>query len=115
MKPIDAYYSVREACMRRPELRFKDENISQEIAEGVQPAMLGFCYVATEVFCHLIPEARPYKHRELNHIFAKIGDEVWDLTAEQYKNIPDYNNAYRRNRRPLTKRAQLLLEEVNGK
>jgi hypothetical protein len=113
MDPIEAYYKIREACLRRPELRFSNhEDIEIEIARGIKPALLGFCYVATEVFCHLVPEARPYKHKERNHIFSKIGDHVWDLTAEQYETILDYDNSYRRNRRPLTKRGQLLLEET---
>ena len=114
MNPLQAWHEIRDACRRRPELRHKNYD---EYGIGVNPIpnlnpMLGFCYVATEVFCHLVPEARPYKHKELDHIFAKIGDEVWDLTMDQYDFVPDYENSYRRNRRPLTKRGQLLLEEV---
>lgn len=111
MEPIEAYYKIREACLRRPELRFSNHEGIENAGE-IKPPLLGFCYVATEVFCHLIPEARPYKHKEENHIFSKIDDQVWDLTAEQYTTLLDYDNSYRRNRRPLTKRGQLLLEET---
>lgn len=106
---------MREACIRRPELRFKaaenyDSNKDYEFL-GLNP-YTGFCHVATQVFCHLIPKAKIYARD--GHYFAKIEDKIWDLTAEQFNYLFPYSGAARvtLGKGRLTKRAQLLLEEV---
>lgn len=114
MEPIEAYYKIREACLRRPELKYKDakafdaENDQEWF--GKNPYH-GFCYVSTQAFCALIPEAIPYT-LDKQHYWAKIGDKIWDLTAEQFKFIVSYEDGRRVPRRKPTKRAQLLLEEA---
>lgn len=108
MEPIEAYYKIREACLRRPELRFKD-GIYREV--DLNP-YTGFCHVATQVFCKLVPGAKAYGRD--GHYFAKIGEHIWDLTAEQFDHTFRYGGAthVRLGKGKLTKRAQLLLEEV---
>jgi hypothetical protein len=114
MEPIEAYYKIREACLRRPELRFKggenfDSTMDYEL--NLKPYQ-GFCHVATQVFCNLVPGAKAYGRD--GHYFAKIGEHVWDLTAEQFDYIFRYGGAthVRLGKGRLTKRAQLLLDEV---
>lgn len=117
MKPIEAYYKIREACLRRPELKYKDdffESVDLEADKEFSLApFMGYCYVATLVFCHLVPEAIPYTSEDKRHYFARIDEKIWDLTSEQFQEIPDYEKSRRVPRKSkLTKRAQLLLEEV---
>lgn len=116
MEPIEAYYKIREACLRRPELRFKGgENpiVGGDYDMGLPPYK-GFCHVATQVFCYLVPYAKTFS--KSGHYFAKIEDKIWDLTAEQFDYLFPYKEADRvtLGKGKLTKRAQLLLEEVNG-
>ena len=68
--------------------------------------------MATQVFCKLVPGAKAYGRD--GHYFAKIEDKIWDLTAEQFPYIFRYGGAMhvRLGKGRLTKRAQLLLEEV---
>lgn len=92
MKAIDAYYLIRESCLKRPELRFKDwpEVPKNDVLINLRP-YTGYCYVATQVFCYLVEEAKPYKFDNPWHYYAMIGDKVWDLTAEQFGRVLDYN------------------------
>lgn len=114
MEPIEAYYKIREACLRRPELRFKggkDYDPTMDYDCELNPYK-GFCHVATQVFCHLIPKANAYGRD--GHYFAKIEDKIWDLTAEQFDYLFPYRGATRvtLGKGKLTKRALLLLEET---
>lgn len=115
MEPIEAYYKIREACLRRPELRFKGGEDFEPDKDydlfGLNP-FTGFCHVATQVFCHLVPEAKTYS--KSGHYFAKINNQIWDLTAEQFNYLFPYGGSDRvvLGKGRLTKRAQLLLEEI---
>ncbi len=116
MEPIEAYYKIREACLRRPELRFRggeDFNSEQDYSLFNLNPFTGFCHVATQVFCYLVPEAKTFS--KSGHYFAKIEDKIWDLTAEQFNYLFPYEQSNRvtLGKGKLTKRAQLLLEEVN--
>ncbi len=117
MEPIEAYYKIREACLRRPELKYKDPKFYNKEIDEISfknNRFYGFCYVATHAFCKLIPEAVPYTFGNKDHYYAKIGDKIWDLTAEQFNFILPYETGRRVPRRGPTKRVKLLLEEVNA-
>lgn len=115
MEPLDAYTAIREAILRRPELRFKRW---PDLPAGFDPTLLnpyhGFCYVATQVFCHLVEEAKPYSYWR-DHFWARIGDEIWDPTSDQF---PDGFTHYEEGKptrfKTLCARAEALLEETLG-
>lgn len=109
--PIEAYWAIREACLKRPTLRMKEWQGKEDDPMPDNPYM-GFCYIATEVFCYLIPESRRKKMHTVNHHFATIDGKVWDLTAEQFNYTLNYKKSYQLNRKPLTERARLLLEAI---
>ena len=112
MKPINAYYLIREACLRRPELKFRNPIPGEPDIFPHNP-FLGFCYVASFAFQQLVPEAEVWSFGDKTHYFNKIEDKVWDLTAEQFHEIMPYNEARRvRAKKGPTKRVQLLLEEI---
>ncbi len=82
MTPEIAYTLIRDAIRERPDLRYKGAVPASDPFPG--NPYRGFCYVATEVFCHLVPEAKPWCMDNGMHYWAMIGDERWDLTAEQF-------------------------------
>jgi hypothetical protein len=115
MEPLEAYYRIREACLRRPELKYKDGYIfdgEKDEEYFKNNRYMGFCYVATFAFCNLVDRSIPYTTKDKTHYWAQIGDKIWDLTAEQFKFIYPYNEGRRVPRKKLTKRTQLLLEEA---
>lgn len=119
LDPIEAYLSIREACLKRPELRFKgwpeEPKDIPDDSWGLTPYQ-GFCYISTQVFCHLIPDAKPYKMRAPWHYYAMIDDKVWDLTAEQFKYRLEYKilGVRTRFKNPLCERAEELYYECSG-
>lgn len=114
MEPIEAYYKIRDACLRRPELKFKDHSVYEPTFESWwnKNPFLGFCYVASHTFSHLIPEAKIYRDETGSHYWNQIEDKVWDLTAEQFKFIFPYNKGVRVRRKRPSGRIKSLLEEV---
>lgn len=116
MKPIEAYCLIREACSRRPELKYRDwqNPRMQYVPEdqlGLRP-YTGYCYVATQVFCYMIPEAKPYCFPGRGHFYAMIDDKIWDLTAEQFPSIRDYSIGIpTKFKTPLCERAEELYDE----
>ena len=111
MTPDYAHDLIREACTKRPELRFH-RNISKEDAQEIQlKPYQGFCYIASKVFSHLIPEAELWTTDNRMHYWNVIDGVVWDLTKEQF----DYDFIYDGHkvpRKPLSERAAELLLEV---
>ncbi len=84
MSPQEAYDLIREAIIRRPDLRYKGA-VPADPTQGFEDnPYRGFCYVATEAFCELVPEARPWCMDNGMHYWAMIGEARWDLTAEQF-------------------------------
>lgn len=115
MKPIEAYYLIRKACLRRPELKFKNfpDNLIDDPIIFPDNPYLGFCYISTLVFCDLIPQAVHYRSEVGSHHWAEIQGKVWDLTAEQFKNIFPYNIGVKVPRKNnLTVRAKELRRET---
>lgn len=85
--------------------------------------LAGFCYVASEAFYHIIGGKHKgltpcmVKHEGVNHWYIKYKDgTIFDLTADQFKNPPDYDKG--RGRGFLTKkpskRAQIVMDRVAG-
>ena len=113
MNPQQAYDLIRIGILRRPELRFKSwPNIPKEMPD-IHP-MQGGCYIATQVFCHLIKEARPYCSLDRFHFWAQIDDQIWDLTFDQFEYEFDYSCAALTRFKHLSKRAAELLFEVES-
>lgn len=121
MSPSEAHDLIREACMRRPELRQKDCFYEKNKGKNYysdkfhkQLGFKGYCYVASHAFYVLVPEAKIYRSLDREHFFNKIEDEVWDLTKEQFEAPLDYSQSIcvPRKSNP-TKRVQELLVEVN--
>lgn len=110
MKPIEAYFKIREACLRRPELKHKIP-VDDPIIFPHNP-YLGFCYVSTLAFCHFIPDATHYRDKTGTHHWAQIGNKIWDLTAEQFNFIFPYEEGQKVRRKHLPSRAQELVKEV---
>lgn len=114
MTPQDAYDLLRQAIPLRPELRFKSwpDNIPYEMLEKIGP-YTGACYIATQVFCHLIPEAKPYCDPTRNHFWAQVDNEVWDATSDQFDFVFPYKDGKRTSFKQMSKRSKLLLNEVS--
>lgn len=109
MDPQLAWVFIRKACEEHP--------------KWVLPAWRdrvdrygGFCALATMAFCHFVEGAVPYRMYHLErgeaweHYYAMRGDEVWDLTAEQFDVTPTYKGTEVPLRR--TKRVERLIKEV---
>ena len=122
--PQEAHDIIREACLNRPDLMFKDKNWKKfkhnnltklrKTMEKIVEPFQGYCYVATYAFCHLIPEARPYTI-DRKHFWAQIGDEVWDLTKEQFKFEYPYHKGRKLPRKSKpTERVKELLKEIGN-
>ena len=110
MQPDEAVEMIREACFRRPELLWNNwPNIEQRKVK--LPNLMGFCYIATQVFWVLIPEAKPYSQDRL-HFWAQIGDTVYDPTSCQFDYRYPYHMGNKTRFPRLTTRAQELLKEV---
>lgn len=97
MTPENAAGLLRAAIVRRPDLRFR-ERVSQRFRERVShpdvtfpSPYTGFCYIATEAFCALVPEAVPYASETRTHFWSMVGDEVWDLTIDQFPDGYDHS------------------------
>ncbi len=113
MEPIEAYLKIRSACERRPDLRFKDtvDRNDPRLQVLLRP-MQGFCYVASNAFALVVPEARVWKGLNGSHYWNKIGDQVWDLTAEQF-NYPFPYKSGVKTRKKLSNRVEELLKEAD--
>lgn len=119
--PQEAYDLLREAIPRRPELRFTTwprhivpEDVDR-LCKGMHPYE-GACYIATQVFCHLIPAAKPYTY-ERQHFWAVVDDEIWDPTFDQFddrrrEEIYQYGTPTRF--KNFSKRAKELLRECQA-
>lgn len=57
------------------------------------PPCTGLCYVASEVVARLDPSCRPMRveHEGIDHYYLLCGEQVVDLTAEQFSTLPDYS------------------------
>lgn len=78
---------------------------------------MGFCYIATQAFCHLIPEAKPWQGNDGMHYWAVLDGVTWDLTAEQFDTVyldRIYSNARPTKFKTLCARARALLEEAEN-
>lgn len=119
MTPDKAMELIQEACWLRPELRFPDWQKAHRRKmshKGFTP-LQGYCYIATQVFCHLIKAASPYVSGEGKdaHWWAQIGDKVYDPTASQFSVPFPYETGKKRNRRPdLTERSKELLSTIRA-
>jgi hypothetical protein len=118
MKSRQAYFAIRAAILRRQDLRYRGAAPpGPDFFEG--NPYRGFCYIATKAFCELVDNARPWCDDSGMHYWAMIGDERWDLTAEQFDS-PEYLEAiYSRGRatkyKGVCKRtAELLAETARG-
>jgi len=118
MQPDEAYDLLREAIPRRPELRYKNWPHDLAFAWAKEPPefvkdnpYLGFCYIATQVFCHLVPDAQPYCTNDRMHFWSKIGEEVFDPTFDQFKYEFPYHEGRTTKFQKLSARAEALLEE----
>ncbi len=114
MTPQEASKKIRAAILRRPELRYNQwpDVTAEQVSAKLHP-YLGHCNIATQVFCHVIPEAVPYccgRH----HFWAKIDEKIWDLTKDQFEHGYDYTPGYKTRFEGLCNRAQALYEEAFG-
>ena len=89
MRPEEASDRIRSAILARPELRWKSEDVTRDLADKwnvedrVSP-YVGFCYIATQVFCNLVPDAVPMTDGARKHFWAELDGKVWDLTIDQF-------------------------------
>ena len=112
-----AYDLIREACFRRPDLRFRqyDPEDPEIVAfahllmdrDGLQ----GYCYIATEVFCALTG-ATPWCGQDRMHFWARKDDTIWDPTEDQFAEPYDYSKGRPTRFKKFSERAQQLLAEV---
>lgn len=110
MTAKEACISIREAILLRQDLRWRDG-----VNRGwVGNPYLGFCYIATEVLCHLIPEAKPYCSLDRRHFWAMIDGEVFDPTWDQFESTYTYQGRKTRFPSKMTKRSCELLEVVES-
>lgn len=77
--------------------------------------MAGHCYVASEAYYHL-RGGKPMnmRHEGVSHWFILDGDEIVDLTADQFETVPDYSTARGcgfLTKKP-SKRCQILLDRL---
>jgi len=118
MSPEEAKHLIRQACFRRPDLRYRDwPDTPESIPDQPLPNLMGFCYVASHAFCQLIPEAEVWTIFGGSHYWNVIDGEIWDLTACQFNyNFQKYGEGYKvpRKNKP-SKRVKELLEEINEK
>lgn len=115
IEPKQAHDKIREACLRRPELRWRNppkKNDKELFSIVPYENYRGFCYIATYAFCYLVKEAKPYTI-DRKHFWAQINDEIWDLTKEQFDYSYNYENG-KRLRRPskLQRRVKELVKEA---
>lgn len=114
MNPQEAYDKLREAIPKRPELRFKTwPNVHPDVLSTLLHPYLGGCYIATQVFVHLVEEAVPYSNPQRSHFWAQIGEEIWDPTFDQFETF-DYSIGQKTKFKTLSKRAQELLKECQS-
>lgn len=115
MNPSTAAQAIQNACVRRPDLKYQQwPKLTQPFDPTGEPGLSefqGYCYIATEAFCKVIPEARPYRNEFRSHFWAQIGDEVWDLTADQFDFEWPYDEGYPTRFKRLSARAKELLDE----
>lgn len=122
MKSQTAYKVIREVCLRRPDLAFKDESwnsflqYDERVKNIKRLPYQGHCYVASHAFSMLVPEATIHTNNAGGHYWNEIDGEIWDLTAEQFPSGYDYSNSRKvpRKKNP-TKRIRALLEEIDEK
>ena len=118
--PFHVYCAVRVACVERPELRYKswpDEKSHQMADHRWDNYFQGFCFIATQVFCHHVQDARPWS-REAEHYWAVVNDTIWDPTADQF-DLERLQMIYRQGRpgcrrSDMTERARALEENVSA-
>lgn len=113
MNPQEAYDRLRVAIPKRPELRNKDwPNLSPKLIEvlrSIHPYQ-GGCFIATQVFVHLVEDAVPYSNPDRSHFWAQIGEDIWDPTFDQFDEF-DYSVGKRTRFKTFSKRSQELLNE----
>lgn len=112
MIPQDAYDWLRWAIPLRPELRFRGYPEVPLDTSYLKPYE-GACYIATEVFCFLVPDSKPYCNPQRTHFWAQVDEEVWDPTFDQFDTPFDYSAGRKTHFKKMCKRGNLLLEEVN--
>lgn len=113
MHPDEAYVRLREACLRRPELRYKGEDIPSNLgAIATLRPYQGFCYVASNAFALVVPEATIWKDPEGRHYWNQVGGDTWDLTAEQFSYEFPYLLGVK-TRAKLSNRVEELLKEAD--
>lgn len=107
---------IRAAILRRPDLRYRQRKLPVPIIDLDVNPYLGFCYIATKAFCEMVPEARPWCSDNGSHYWAMIGDEMWDLTAEQFDGADRLASIYRSGRKTkfnhVCRRTRELLAEA---
>lgn len=115
MTPEAVAKKIQNACIRRPELVYKQW---PKMIEGGLPGLhefQGFCYIATEAFCHVMNRAginaQPFCDWGRTHFWACINDTVWDLTADQFDYEYPYHDGRSTRFKLLSKRASELLTE----
>lgn len=112
MEPEVAYNLLRQAIPKRPELRFRQWP-SEEVFKHSDLDLhtyMGFCYIATQVFCKLVPDAVPYCFGR-THFWAKVGDTIYDPTFDQFSNPFEYKLGSKTKFKQFSKRADALLKE----
>jgi len=120
MEPKLAYDLIRTACRQREDLRWREwtpdkikEARERERALVVHFTELeGFCYIATEVFCAMIPEAQPWCASDRMHFWAQVGEVIWDPTWDQFEEPYDYSKGRQTRFKQFSVRATALLEET---
>lgn len=118
--PIEAHDKIREICLKRPDLAWKDKywtpklQYDPTIKDIKRKPYQGHCYVASHAFAHLVSEATIYTNEDCSHYWNQIGEEIWDLTKEQFDKKFDYSNGRKvRKKTKPTKRVQEILNEIN--
>jgi hypothetical protein len=109
MDPQLAWVFIRKACEGHPKW------VYPQWRDRVD-RLGGFCQIATMTFCHFVDGAVPHRmyHHERGgaweHYYAVRGDEVWDLTVDQF----DEPLAYDGKEVPfrLTERVKRCIKEV---
>ena len=110
--PADASQRIQDACRRRPDLKFKTWPRKVPKPAPEHPTLLGYCYVATQAFCAVVPEAVPYCDDYRSHFWAVLDGKVWDLTDDQFTYRFPYEKGRPTKFPTLTARTKALLVEA---